>query len=112
MHEERMRWWMAACTALALTGCAGARPIVTASGADCAGLVPSEWRGGVAGAPLPGEQAVVGDWIAFADEQTGRLDTANGRMADAMNIIEACEANGRAAAARVRRGGLLPKLGL
>ncbi|MEN3972213.1 hypothetical protein WJS89_05985 [Sphingomicrobium sp. XHP0235] len=65
----------------------------------------------MAGAPLPGEEAVVGDWIAFADEQTGRLDTANGRMADAMSIVEACEANARAAT-KTRRSGLLRWLGL
>ena len=112
MGRERKRWWMAAFMALGLTGCAGGRPIVTASGADCAGLVPSDWRHGVAGADLPPDEAVVADWIAFGDAQTGRLDMANGRLADAMTIVETCEANGRAAVRKAGRGGLLRWLGL
>jgi hypothetical protein len=87
--------------ALALTACVGARPIVTPSAADCAGLLPDRWKEGVAGADLPPDQATVGDWIAFGDAQTGRLDTANGRTRDAIEIIERCEKRERDA---VRRG--------
>ena len=112
MGKEAMRQWAAGCMMLALTACAGAPPIVTASGADCAGLVPNEWRAGVAGAPLPPDEAVVGDWIVFADEQTGRLDRANGRLADAMSIVETCEANANAAVKKARRRGLFARLGL
>ncbi|WP_343344020.1 hypothetical protein WJT74_09280 [Sphingomicrobium sp. XHP0239] len=74
--------------------------------------MPSEWRTGVAGADLPPEEAVVADWVAFGDAQTGKLDIANGRMADAMSIVETCEANGRAAVEKAGRGGLLGRLGL
>lgn len=90
--------------ALALTACAGAPPIVTASAADCAALLPASWKEGVAGAELPPDAASVGDWIAFADAQTGRLDQANGRTADAIGIVERCEARERDALKRARRG--------
>ena len=90
--------------ALASTACAGAPPIVTASAADCAGLLPASWKVGVAGADLPPENTTVGDWIAFADAQTGRLDQANGRTADAIAIVERCEAREREALKRAKAG--------
>jgi hypothetical protein len=71
-------------------------PIVTASSASCAALLPAEWKQGVAGAELP-DGNTVGDWIAFGDAQTGKLDQANGRTADAIGIVERCEARDRAA---------------
>ncbi|MCM8557738.1 hypothetical protein [Sphingomicrobium sediminis] len=86
---------------------------MTASAADCASLLPADWREGVAGADLPEAAATTGDWIAFADAQTGRLDAANGRTRDAIEIVENCEARERAAIARAkRRGGLLGWIGL
>ncbi|HEV2650118.1 MAG TPA: hypothetical protein VGU69_02575 [Rhizomicrobium sp.] len=47
-------------------------------------------------APLPPDKSV-GEWIAFADAQTGQLDIANARTTDALAIITACEARDRAA---------------
>lgn len=67
----------------------------------CSKLVPDSWRKPVAGAPLPAGD-VVGDWIAFADAQTGQLDKANGRTSDAIGIIERCEARDAAAVKRAR----------
>ena len=90
--------------ALASTACAGAPPIVTASAADCAGLLPASWKSGIAGADLPPDDASAGDWIAFADAQTGRLDQANGRTADAISIVERCEAREREALKRAKAG--------
>ena len=90
--------------ALGSTACAGAPPIVTASAADCAGLLPASWKTGVAGAALPPDDALAGDWIAFADAQTGRLDQANGRTADAIAIVERCEAREREALKRAKAG--------
>ena len=110
MRMEPMQWWMLACLVPGLTGCAAAPPIVTMPAADCAGLVPADWRGGVAGAPLPPEVASAGDWIAFADAQTGRLDQANARTRDALHIVETCEARHAAATARTTRRGLLSRL--
>ena len=84
---------------------------MSASAADCAGLVPDEWRDGVSGADLP-DEASVGAWVAFADAQTGRLDQANARTRDALAIVEACEAREREALAKVGRRGLLKRWGL
>ena len=91
------------CAMLALAGCVGGPPIVTLSGAGCAALLPSEWRGGVMAAPLP-DGVTVGDWIAFADAQTGKLDEANGRTRDAIGIVERCEARDADAVKRAKRG--------
>ena len=91
------------CAMLALAGCAGGPPIVTLSGAGCAALLPSECRGGVVAAPLP-DGVTVGDWIAFADAQTGKLDEANGRTRDAIGIVERCEARDADAVKRAKRG--------
>lgn len=96
---------------LGSTACAGAPPIVTASAADCAGLLPAEWKKGVAGAELPPDAATVGDWIAFGDAQTGRLDQANGRTADAIVIVERCEAREREALKRARASWLVRLVG-
>lgn len=76
---------------LALQACVGGPPIVTTSGAGCASLIPPEWREGVAGADLP-DGNTVGDWIAFGDAQTGKLDQANDRTASTIGIVERCEA--------------------
>ena len=101
--------WRLAAMSLApgLTACAGGPPIVTASAADCAALIPAEWKAGVAGAPLPAERSTIGEWVAFADAQTGRLDQANGRTRDAIAIVERCEARERDALKKARRRRLL-----
>lgn len=85
---------------LALPACVGAPPIVATPGA-CSRLLPDSWRQPVPGAPLPGGDTV-GDWVAFGDAQTGQLDKANGRTADAIGIIERCEERDRAAVKRAR----------
>ena len=54
-------------------------------------------------APLP-DGTTVGDWVAFADAQTGKLDDANGRTRDAIGIVERCEARDVVAVKRARRG--------
>ena len=95
---------------LALAGCVGGPPIVTMSGAGCAALLPNEWRAGVLPAPLPGGMTV-GDWIAFADAQTGKLDEANGRTRDAIGIVERCEARDAAAVKRASRSWAARLLG-
>jgi hypothetical protein len=85
---------------LLLGGCVSAGPIVAAP-SSCSTLIPDSWRAGVDGAPLP-DGETVGDWIAFADAQTGKLDVANGRTADSLAIIERCEARDREAVQRSR----------
>ena len=85
---------------LALTGCAGGVPIASTPSA-CSGLIPDSWATGVSGAPLP-DGNTVGDWVAFGDAQTGRLDVANGRQADTLAIISRCEERDRLAVKRSR----------
>lgn len=75
---------------------------MTTQSAACSTLLPDEWRKGVAGAELP-DGDTVGDWIAFADAQTGKLDMANGRTRDAIGIIERCEARDAAAVKKATR---------
>lgn len=67
----------------------------------CSSLLPSEWREGVPGADLP-QGSTVGEWIAFADAQTGQLDKANDRTKAAIGIVERCEARDREAVKRAR----------
>jgi hypothetical protein len=98
---------IASTMALALPGCGlfvDAPPTVTTQGAGCSSLLPGEWKQGVDGAEMPSlVGSVVGDWIAFADAQTGRLDTANDRTVSAIGIVERCEARDAAAVRRATR---------
>lgn len=90
---------------LATQGCglfAAARPTVTTNAAGCSSLIPNDWQDGVAGAPLP-DGKVVGDYIVFGDQQTGKLDQANGRTRDTISIISRCEARDKAALAKRSR---------
>lgn len=79
---------------VALSGCAA--PTVMSTPNNCSSLIPPGWRTGVPGADLPAGDTV-GDWIAFGDAQTGKLDQANGRTVDSIGIIERCEARDAAA---------------
>lgn len=91
--------------ALGLTACAGT-PVVTTVPASCGSLLPPEWKNGVAGAPLP-DGDTAGDWIAFGDAQTGKLDQANERTKASIGIVERCEARDAAAVKRATRRKLL-----
>lgn len=100
MPKVPMRGWLLLSAMLALPACVSAGPILATPGA-CSTLIPDSWAAGVAGAPLP-DGSTVGDWIAFGDAQTGRLDVANGRQADTLAIIARCEARDRAAVRKSR----------
>lgn len=100
MPKVPMRLLPLLCAMLVLQACVQGGPIVATPGA-CSALIPDSWRLGVAGAELP-EGNVIADWIAFADAQTGRLDDANGRLADAMHIIGGCERRAAQAVERSR----------
>ncbi len=67
----------------------------------CSTLLPTEWRAGVQGADLPAG-STAGEWIAFADAQTGQLDKANDRYSAAVGIVERCEARDSEAVKRAR----------
>ncbi len=85
---------------LVATSCAP--PTVISTPNSCATLLPSEWKEGVAGAPLPTGDTV-GDWVAFGDAQTGKLDVANDRTRSAIGIIERCEDRDRKAVDRATK---------
>lgn len=91
-----------ASTAPALLGCAGGPPIVAAPSA-CSSLIPSSHRQPVPGADLPAPDADAGAIWSFADAQTGQLDKANGHTADAIEIVEKCEARDARTVARLTR---------
>jgi hypothetical protein len=100
MPKVPMRLLPLLCATLALPACVGGGLIATTPSA-CSALIPDNWRLGVEGAELPAGDTV-GDWIAFADAQTGKLDVANGRTADSLAIIERCEARDAKAVQRSR----------
>lgn len=90
--------------AFGLSACAGPTPMI--SGAlNCGGLVPEQLRAPVSGAPLP-SGATAGEWVAFGDAQTGRLDKANEFKSAALEVIDRCEAE----QARVRRPRYLGRI--
>ena len=69
-------------------------------------MVPDNDRKPVAPTPLPAAEASAGVlWIAL-DDQTARLDLANGRTADVLSITQRCE-DERAKAAAPKPRGLL-----
>lgn len=96
-----MRLLTLICIGSALSGCVSAPPILSIPTA-CSTLLPTEWREGVQGADLP-QGSTVGDWIVFADAQTGQLDKANERTRAAIGIVERCEQRDREAVRKSRR---------
>lgn len=68
----------------------------------CSTLLPDEWMKGVPSADLGNGGATVGDWIKFADAQTGQLDKANERYVAGVGIIRRCEARDRDALKRAK----------
>ncbi len=63
-------------------------------------MIPAGARTPVAPTPLPPLEATAGAlWIAL-DDQTARLDQANGRLADVLEIQQRCEAEQAKAGAK------------
>jgi hypothetical protein len=85
---------------LGCAACVGA-PVIVATPSACSTLIPDSWHKPVEGVDLP-DGNTVGDWIAFGDAQTGRLDVANGRTADSLAIIARCEERDAKAVAKSR----------
>lgn len=65
-------------------------PPILATPNACSKLIPPSYRNGVVAADLPTSNTI-GDWIVFADAQTGQLDKANDRQATTIHITETCE---------------------
>ena len=76
---------------LACAACASAPRIETIPVAlACASRVPPQLRDDVKPAPLPADQTV-GEWVAFGDAQTGKLEQANDEKATVLWIVDQCE---------------------
>lgn len=74
-------------------GCAATRltpPILAAL--DCAQVIPPSYRQPIAPAPLISPDATAGQALTALDDQTTRLDMANGRSADLVAIADGCQA--------------------
>lgn len=63
---------------------------MTTPPARCSQLIPETWKAGVAAVPLPGFENVGEVLTAFVD-QSARLQMANDRTKDAVQIVERCE---------------------
>lgn len=59
----------------------------------CSDLVPEEWAKGVDHATYPPPTADQGDWVAYANEEYGNVDDANGREKQTLTIVARCEAH-------------------
>ena len=78
---------------LAATGCAGMpRTAMTLAALNCKDLIPSSYRKPVQGTPLPAAEANAGQLWTSLDDQTGRLDQANGRTSDVVELADRCQA--------------------
>lgn len=86
--------------ALTLPACSP--PTVISTPNSCVTLIPTDWKAGVPGAALPSNDTI-GEWISFGDAQTGRLDQANGRTKDSIEIVERCEARDAASVKKATR---------
>jgi hypothetical protein len=92
-RRARLRALILASMLLAAGGCALIRPIGTPPTVfSCAALIPDSDRQPVAPTALPPPDVAAGAlWIAL-DQQTARLDMANGHTADVAAIMDRCEA--------------------
>lgn len=72
-----------------LVGCGPT--LVSPPAARCSSLVPEAWKKGVGAIPLPG-MTDVGEMLTAFVAQTARVEMADARTADAIGIVERCEA--------------------
>ena len=100
--QSAMRLTMLLLATTALGACASSTRIVTPA-VGCSMLVPAGWADPVSSAALPQEPSDERDWMAFGVAQTGALRTANGRTADVIGIVRACEARDAEAVERIGR---------
>lgn len=93
LRPAPMRLLLLLSIASAVSACAGTRPLVmTPDAFSCAALVPDSYRHPVKSTPLPSETASQGQLWTSLDDQTARLDQANGKTADVLSIADQCEA--------------------
>lgn len=58
----------------------------------CGPLIPPSYREPVRSVPVLAVPSTAGDMAASLDGQTARLDQSNGRTADVIALVEACDA--------------------
>ena len=103
MLKARMMRLTPLCAMLVLPACVSAPLSVGARPVSCAALLPPEWKNGVEAPEFSGNGNVIGDWVAYADAVTGKLDVANDRTVSAIGIIERCETRDAEAVKRATR---------
>ena len=87
-----MRLCLLASISLAVAGCAGTPPMrLTLAALDCAATIPPSYRRPVAGTPLPFPSASAGTVWSSLDDQTSKLDRANGRTSDVIAMADSCQ---------------------
>lgn len=59
---------------------------------SCGPLIPKSYREGVRSVPVLAVPSTAGDVASSLDGQTAKLDQANGRTADVIAIVDACDA--------------------
>lgn len=100
--QSAMRLTMLLLATTALGACASSTQIVTPA-VGCSNLLPAGWADPVPSAAFPQDAASVRDWQVFGVEQSGQLAKANGRTADVIGIVRACEARDAEAVGRIGR---------
>lgn len=75
-----------ACASFA-SGCLSVTPRAVL---NCGVLIGPTLRADVPTADLPAGNTV-GEWVAFGDAQTGKLEDANGRRAAVVEIVDNCQ---------------------
>jgi hypothetical protein len=88
MRPTRLAMLATAAFGLSVAGCATVTPNAAL---NCGALIGPTLRADVPGADLPVGNTV-GQWVAFGDAQTGKLDDANGRRAAVVEIVDRCQA--------------------
>ncbi len=87
-HKTLWRTSPVLATCLLLSGCNTA---VISGALNCSAMIGQTLRTDVDGAPLPDENQI-GDWVAFGDAQTQKLDDANGRRRAVVETVDLCHA--------------------
>ena len=67
-------------------------PVILAA-LDCTKVIPASYREPVVATTLPSLSADVGDLWKSLDDQTNRLDQANGRTSDVIAMADSCQAH-------------------
>jgi hypothetical protein len=76
---------------VSIGGCASTNQRLAVLAIECSASIPEEIRKEVQGVAKLPPNATVGDLAVALDSQTGNLDKANGKLKDALAIVEFCD---------------------